>query len=67
MNKIDWLMKLRRCNCLDTLEKIIEKNRYSLSTDDLEIFNSAADHRLAELTMNKLYDKIPASVWRFIK
>ncbi|PCQ45090.1 hemolysin expression modulator Hha [Citrobacter freundii] len=67
MNKIDWLMKLRRCNCLDTLEKIIEKNRYSLSIDDLEIFNSAADHRLAELTMNKLYDKIPASVWRFIK
>ncbi|EFN8966745.1 hemolysin expression modulator Hha [Escherichia coli] len=67
MNKIDWLMKLRRCNCLDTLEKIIEKNRYSLSIDDLEIFNSAADHRLAELTMNKLYDKIPASVWQFIK
>lgn len=67
MDKIDWLMKLRRCNCLDTLEKIIEKNRYSLSIDDLEIFNSAADHRLAELTMNKLYDKIPASVWRFIK
>ncbi|WP_052192634.1 hemolysin expression modulator Hha, partial [Enterobacter sp. ZOR0014] len=52
MNKIDWLMKLRRCNCLDTLEKIIEKNRYSLSIDDLETFNSAADHRLAELTMN---------------
>ncbi|HAT4519820.1 TPA: hemolysin expression modulator Hha [Serratia marcescens] len=67
MNKIDWLMKLRRCNCIDTLEKIIEKNRYSLSIDDLEIFNSAADHRLAELTMNKLYDKIPASVWQFIK
>lgn len=67
MNKIDWLMKLRRCNCLDTLEKIIEKNRHSLSIDDLEIFNSAADHRLAELTMNKLYDKIPASVWQFIK
>ncbi|WP_277421709.1 Hha/YmoA family nucleoid-associated regulatory protein, partial [Citrobacter freundii] len=27
----------------------------------------AADHRLAELTMNKLYDKIPTSVWKFIR
>ncbi|EMG3194892.1 TPA: transcriptional regulator, partial [Klebsiella pneumoniae] len=26
-----------------------------------------ADHRLAELTMNKLYDKIPTSVWKFIR
>ncbi|EEF4539522.1 MULTISPECIES: Hha/YmoA family nucleoid-associated regulatory protein, partial [Escherichia] len=24
-------------------------------------------HRLAELTMNKLYDKIPSSVWKFIR
>ncbi|WP_064556411.1 hemolysin expression modulator Hha [Buttiauxella noackiae] len=67
MKKIDWLMKLRRCTCLDTLEKIIEKNRYELSDAELEIFNSAADHRLAELTMNKLYDKIPASVWQHVK
>ncbi|EAN0197750.1 hemolysin activation protein, partial [Salmonella enterica] len=25
-----------------------------------------ADHRLAELTMNKLYDKIPPSVWKYV-
>jgi hemolysin expression modulating protein len=67
MNKVDWLMKLRRCSCLDTLEKVIERNRYNLSDSDLENFNSAADHRLAELTMNKLYDKIPASVWQHVK
>ncbi|MCL6336356.1 hemolysin expression modulator Hha [Pectobacterium carotovorum subsp. carotovorum] len=67
MTKLDWLLRLRRCTTLDTLERIIEKNRYSLSTNDLEIFNSAADHRLAELTMNKLYDKIPASVWQHIR
>lgn len=60
-------MKLRRCSCLDTLEKVIERNRYILSDNDLENFNSAADHRLAELTMNKLYDKIPASVWQHVK
>ncbi len=54
MDKIDWLMKLRRCNCLETLEKVIEKNLHSLSIDDLEKFNSAADHRLAELTMKNV-------------
>ncbi|WP_323612658.1 hemolysin expression modulator Hha [Pectobacterium versatile] len=67
MTKTDWILKLRRCTTLDTLEKIIEKNRYTLSANDLEIFNSAADHRLAELTMNKLYDKIPATVWQHIR
>ncbi|EFI4715936.1 hemolysin expression modulator Hha [Escherichia coli] len=67
MTKIDWLMRLRRCSCLETLEKVIEHNRYHLSPGDMEAFNSAADHRLAELIMNKLYDKIPASVWQHIK
>jgi len=67
MNKVDWLMKLRRCSCLDTLEKVIERKRYNLTDSDLENFNSAADHRLAELTMNTLYDKIPASVWQHVK
>lgn len=67
MKKIDWLLKLRRCTSLDTLEKVIEKNRYELSDHELEIFNSAADHRLAELTMNRLYDKVPASVWQHIR
>ncbi|GAB7400874.1 expression modulating protein YmoA [Enterobacter asburiae] len=67
MNKIDWLMRLRRCNCIDTLEKVIERNKYQLSNEELENFNSAADHRLAELTMNRLYDKIPRSVWQHVK
>ncbi|EFI6122179.1 TPA: hemolysin activation protein, partial [Escherichia coli] len=24
------------------------------------------DNRLAELTMNKLYDRVPASVWKYV-
>ena len=27
---------------------------------NMVVFYSAADHRLVELTMNKLYDKIPS-------
>ncbi|ECH1621879.1 hemolysin activation protein, partial [Salmonella enterica subsp. enterica serovar Infantis] len=47
--------------------KIISHNQYKLTADDIEAFNSAADHRLAELTMNKLYDKVPASVWKYVQ
>ena len=67
MTKIDYLMRLRKCTTLDTLERVIEKNKYELSDDELETFYSAADHRLAVLTMNKLYDKIPAEVWKYVR
>ena len=67
LTKIDYLMRLRRCRSIDTLERVIEKNKYELSDDELAVFYSAADHRLAELTMNKLYDKVPVSVWKFVR
>jgi hemolysin expression modulating protein len=60
-------MRLRRCQSIDTLERVIEKNKYELPDNELAVFYSAADHRLAELTMNKLYDKIPTSVWKFVR
>ncbi|HBU3559339.1 TPA: transcriptional regulator, partial [Klebsiella pneumoniae] len=25
------------------------------------------DHRLAEMTMGKLYDRVPSGVWKFVK
>ncbi|MBE0135928.1 transcriptional regulator [Klebsiella michiganensis] len=46
---------------------VIEKNKYSLSDDELEHFNAAVDHRLAEMTMGKLYDRVPSGVWKFVK
>ncbi|EEU9148102.1 TPA: hemolysin expression modulator Hha [Escherichia coli] len=64
--KQDWLFQLRRCSSIETLEKVIEKNHYCLTPSEMETFNSAADHRLAELKMNKLYDKIPPSVWKYV-
>jgi hemolysin expression modulating protein len=67
MTKTDYLMRLRKCTTIDTLDRVIEKNRYELSNDELELFYSAADHRLAELAMNKLYDKIPTVVWKYVK
>ena len=67
LTKPDYLMRLRRCRSIDTLERVIEKNKYELSDNELAVFYSAADHRLAELTMNKLYDKVPVSVWKFVR
>lgn len=67
LTKTDYLMRLRRCSSLETLERVIEKNKYELSDEELVVFYSAADHRLAELTMNKLYDKVPASVWKYVR
>ncbi|MBK4765128.1 MAG: hemolysin expression modulator Hha [Pantoea sp. Brub] len=67
LTKNDYLMKLRRCRSIDTLDRIIENNKYKLSDNELVIFYSAADHRLAELTMNTLYDKVPSCVWKFVR
>lgn len=50
----------------ETLEKVISHTRYKLTPAEMEAFNSAVDHRLAELTMNKLYDRVPASVWKYV-
>ncbi|MHA7992481.1 Hha/YmoA family nucleoid-associated regulatory protein (plasmid) [Escherichia coli] len=44
-------------------ERLCEKNSGVAS---LEI-SGAYDHRKAELTMKKLYDKVPASVWTFVR
>ncbi|EOK5357218.1 Hha/YmoA family nucleoid-associated regulatory protein, partial [Escherichia coli] len=48
-------------------EKIIHKNRDSLSNRERESFNSAADQRLAELITGKLYDRIPKEIWKYVR
>ncbi|MCX8966599.1 hemolysin expression modulator Hha [Erwinia psidii] len=67
MTREEWLFKLRKINRIDTLEKVIDKNKYELSERELAVFYSASDHRLAELTVGKLFDKVPSSVWRLIQ
>ncbi|MGO0377719.1 Hha/YmoA family nucleoid-associated regulatory protein [Escherichia coli] len=51
---------------MSTPEKMISHTRYKLISAELEAFNSAVAHRLAELTMDKLYDRVPASVWKYV-
>jgi len=66
-NQLDWLHQFRRCSSLDTLEKVYDNARERLSGKELLAFESAADHRRAEITMKRLYDKIPPSVWTYVK
>jgi hemolysin expression modulating protein len=49
------------------LRESYRKNERSLTAGELVTFYSAADHRLAEIIMNKLFDKIPASVWQHVR
>ncbi|WP_413739216.1 Hha/YmoA family nucleoid-associated regulatory protein [Sodalis sp. RH21] len=67
MDKVDFLMRLRRCSTVETLEKVVEHMPQRLSDSELVEFYGAADHRLAELTMGKLYDKVPPTVWQYVR
>lgn len=63
----DWLFKLRHCTSPATLDLVIESISYKLNDRELAVFYGAADHRVAELTMNRLYDKVPSTVWTFVR
>ncbi|WP_440136651.1 Hha/YmoA family nucleoid-associated regulatory protein [Escherichia coli] len=37
-----------------------------MAEGDLGAFESAADHRRAEIVSGKLWDKVPSHVWRYV-
>lgn len=61
-----FLYRLRRCTKLETLERVIAHKELTLPEEELVVFYSAADHRLAELKMGKLFDTVPKEVWKYI-
>lgn len=70
MTALDYLLKFRKVNNLESLEKLYDHLNYSL-TDDNDLINMyrAADHRRAELVSGgRLYDLgcVPESVWRYV-
>ena len=71
MTVLDYLLKFRKVNSLDSLEKLFDHLNYSLS-DSAEIINMyrAADHRRAELVSGgRLYDvgQVPKTVWHYVQ
>ncbi|WP_035345999.1 MULTISPECIES: transcription modulator YdgT [Dickeya] len=70
MSVYEYLLKFRKVNTADSLEKLFDHLNYSL-TDNHEIINMyrAADHRRAELAAGgKLFDvgRVPKTVWHFV-
>jgi len=66
----DYLLKFRKVNSLETLEKLFDHLNYSL-TDDSDIIKMyrAADHRRAELASGgRLFDLgcVPKTVWHYV-
>ncbi|WP_439958404.1 Hha/YmoA family nucleoid-associated regulatory protein [Rahnella sikkimica] len=67
MTKEEWLLKFRRCHTLDTLEKVYEHRKYNGEPADEVEMTQAYDHRKAEFAAGKLFDRVPAHVWQFVK
>lgn len=70
MTAQDYLLKFRKVNTSESLEKLFDHLNYSL-TDDRELMNMyrAADHRRAELVSGgRLFNlgEVPKSVWRYV-
>ncbi|NIF23557.1 transcription modulator YdgT [Candidatus Pantoea multigeneris] len=70
MTALDYLMKFRKVNNPESLEKLYDHLHYSLD-DNKELINMyrAADHRRAELASGgKLYDLgcVPKTVWHYV-
>ncbi|MBU4683474.1 MULTISPECIES: transcription modulator YdgT [Cedecea] len=71
MSTLDYLMKFRKINTSDSLEKLFDHLNYTL-TDSGEIISMyrAADHRRAELASGgRLFDLgcVPKTVWRYVQ
>ena len=66
MNRNEYLMQFRRYSKLDTLEVIYERMRPEIPAHELPSFEGAVDHRRAEIIHNRLWDKVPASAWRYV-
>ena len=66
----DYLLKFRKINSLESLEKLFDHLNYTL-LDNHEIINMyrAADHRRAELVSGgRLFNvgEVPKPVWRYV-
>ncbi|MEH0832655.1 transcription modulator YdgT [Pectobacterium cacticida] len=71
MTVYDYLLKFRKVNSTESLERLFDHLNYSL-TDSQEIINMyrAADHRRAELAAGgRLFDlgHVPKYVWHHVQ
>ena len=66
MTKMDFLLRLRRCSKLETLELVVNHQRERMSLKWVNEFELAADHRRAEIITGRLFDRVPRTVWQLL-
>ncbi len=67
LTKTDYLMRLRRCQTIDTLERVIEKNKYELSDNELAVFLLSCGSPSCRIDDEQTLRQDPSSVWKFIR
>jgi len=51
---------------VETLDKLYEHLYYTVDVSEQYAMTQAWDHRKAELAAGKLFDRVPAHVWRYV-
>ena len=67
MTRFEWLYKFRRLHSPETLDKLYEHLCYTGKPSEAYAMTQAWDHRKAELAAGKLFDRVPAHVWHYVK
>ena len=67
MTRTEWLLKFRRCQTAETLEKVYEYLSYTGDPAEEFAMTQAWDHRKAELAAGRLFDRVPKHVWQYVK
>ena len=66
----DYLLKFRKVNNLESLEKLFDHLNYTLTEDsEIILMYRAADHRRAELASGgRLFDpgRVPKTLWPYV-
>jgi len=66
----DYLLKFRKVNNLESLEKLFDHLNYTLTEDsEIILMYRAADHRRAELASGgRLFDPgcVPKTLWHYV-
>lgn len=52
---------------MGTLETVYEHLKHKGDSKEQFAITSAYDHRKAELTVGKLFDRVPAYVWKLVE
>ncbi|MDE4745182.1 Hha/YmoA family nucleoid-associated regulatory protein [Enterobacter ludwigii] len=65
--KMDYVRQFRQISDADNLERVIGHMETKLSDNEFQIVLAAADHRKAEMALNRYFDKVPKDAWRYVR